>query len=96
MNVPPSWRELGILHLIPDVPEVSCILLVLQAPFRVSGGKPLIALFYNFIQPYFILHDAKNGHTYMQLTTKNHISSNFSLDDLFNALINVSVVLSDS
>jgi hypothetical protein len=32
----------------------------------------------------------------MQMTTKNHISSNFSLDDLFNAFINASVVFSDS
>ena len=32
----------------------------------------------------------------MQLTTKNHIYSNFSLDDLFNTLFDVSVVLSDS
>jgi hypothetical protein len=33
----------------------------------------------------------------MQLTSKNHISSNFSLDNLFNTLFgDVSVVLSDS
>jgi hypothetical protein len=32
----------------------------------------------------------------MQITVNNHISSNFSHDNLFNATINVAVVLSDA
>jgi hypothetical protein len=48
-----------------------CVVCVVQAPFRVSGGKPLIALFHNFIQPYLILHDAKmDTHTMKRVRSR--------------------------